>query len=234
MKESKMEKSKKRMFRLLTASEMDCRVSTVKENGFSILLYKDARCDMNILDETVSPMGWKREHLRDNANCVVSLWDEEKKQWISKEDTGTESFTEKAKGLASDSFKRACFNWGIGRELYTAPFIWINAEAREVFKKNDGKFTTYAKMRVQTVVYNEKGEISSLVIIDKAGNVRHGSGKAKAPVNEASKELLNKFNNANSLEELKMLWDSLSIQEKFQSETIKENRKKIILNFKKK
>jgi len=228
-----MEKQNERMFRLLTASEIDCRVSTVKEKGFSILLYKDARCDMNILDETVAPMGWKREHLRDNANCVVSLWDKEKSQWISKEDTGTESFTEKEKGLASDSFKRACFNWGIGRELYTAPFIWINAESNEVFKKSDDKFSTYAKMRVQTVVYNEKGEIQSLVIIDKTGNVRYGYGKAKPPVKEASKDLLKMFNNANTLDELKVLWDSLSVAEHFECEKMKENRKKIILNFKK-
>ena len=114
-------------FRLLKASEIDCRIATVSQKGVSVLLYKDARVDQNILDETVGPMNWQRSHSRDNANCTVSLWDDEKKQWISKEDTGTESYTEKEKGLASDSFKRACFSWGIGRELYTAPFIWIPA-----------------------------------------------------------------------------------------------------------
>ena len=112
-------------FRDLTAEEIDCRIATVKEDGITLLLYKDARCDMNILDETVGAFNWQRSHIRDNANCIVSIWDEEKKQWISKEDVGTESNTEAEKGLASDSFKRACFNWGIGRELYTAPFIWI-------------------------------------------------------------------------------------------------------------
>ncbi len=76
---------------------------------------------MDILDETVGVYNWKREHTRDNANCIVSIYDQEKKEWISKEDTGTESNTEKEKGLASDSFKRACVNLGIGRELYTAP-----------------------------------------------------------------------------------------------------------------
>ena len=114
-------------FRDLRADEIDCRVSTVTDNGVSLLLYKDARCDMNILDETVGNLNWKREHCRDNANCIVSIWDDSKNQWVSKEDTGTESLTEAEKGLASDSFKRACFNWGIGRELYTAPFIWIKA-----------------------------------------------------------------------------------------------------------
>lgn len=128
-------------FRLLRADEIDCRVATVKENGISLLLYKDARVDQNILDETVGPMNWQRRHCRENANCIVSIWDAEKGQWIDKEDTGTESYTEKEKGLASDSFKRACFNWGIGRELYTAPFIWILAQhcAIKPYTGRDGK-----------------------------------------------------------------------------------------------
>ena len=119
-------------FRELRADEIECRVSTVKENGCSLLLYKDARCDMNILDEAVGPMNWERKHTRDNANCTVSIYDSEKQLWISKEDTGIESFSAKEKGLASDSFKRACFNWGIGRELYTAPFIWIPSDKVQI------------------------------------------------------------------------------------------------------
>ena len=114
-------------FRDLKADEIDCRIATITEKGVSLLLYKDSRVDMNILDETVGNLNWMRSHCRENANCIVSIWDDEKNQWVSKEDTGTESLTEAEKGLASDSFKRACFNWGIGRELYTAPFIWIKA-----------------------------------------------------------------------------------------------------------
>ena len=108
------------------------RVATVKKDnsGCSLLLYKDARVDMRILDETFGPMNWQRHHGRDNANCIISVWDDDKKQWIEKEDTGTESNTEAAKGLASDSFKRAGFNWGIGRELYDAPFIWCSYQSR--------------------------------------------------------------------------------------------------------
>lgn len=86
-------------FRLLRADEIDCRVAMVKNSGLSLLLYKDARCDMNILDEEVGQENWQRSHSRDNANCTVSIWDDSKKQWISKEDTGTESNTEKEKGL---------------------------------------------------------------------------------------------------------------------------------------
>ena len=156
------------MFRLLKENEIEARVATVNEKGCSLLLYKDARCDMNILDETVGPMNWMRSHTRDNANCIVSIWDEKKNQWISKEDTGTESFTEKEKGLASDSFKRACFNWGIGRELYTAPFIWISADKVTLSQKN-GKYTTYDKFVVEAIRYDDKRQISALSIKNQAG-----------------------------------------------------------------
>lgn len=152
-------------FRKLKADEIECRVSIVKSNGISLLLYKDARCDMNILDEEIGPMNWTRSHSRNNANCTVSIWDQDKCQWISKEDTGKESFTEKEKGLASDSFKRACFNWGIGRELYTAPFIWINEFKCKIEEKKDKKgFTCSDNFYVSVIDYDEMGCISVLQI----------------------------------------------------------------------
>jgi hypothetical protein len=152
-------------FRTLRADEIECRISTVKSNGLSLLLYKDARCDMNILDEIVGAENWQRSHSRDNANCTVSIWDNEKKQWVSKEDTGTESFTEKEKGLASDSFKRACFNWGIGRELYTAPFIWIASSECTIKEKNDKKgFTCFDKFFVSQIDYDDNKCINCLQI----------------------------------------------------------------------
>lgn len=154
------------MFRTLRADEIDCRISQVKRDGsgLSLLLYKDARCDQNILDETVTPMKWKREHTRDNRNCIVSIWSEELKQWVSKEDTGTESNTEREKGLASDSFKRACFNWGIGRELYSAPFIWIK---RGDFTFKEGK--CYDRFTVKGIGYTN-GVITGLEIMNQALN----------------------------------------------------------------
>lgn len=162
---------KKLEFDLLRPEDIEVRVATVTDKGCSLLLYKDARCDMNMLDKTVGAYNWKREHSRDNANCVVSLWDEEKKEWISKEDTGTESFTEKEKGLASDSFKRACFNWGIGRELYTAPFVWVSANLCEIAEKN-GKKTVKNGFEVLSIGYDENRRIQQLVIInDKTSEV---------------------------------------------------------------
>lgn len=153
-----------KQFRALTAGDIECRVSTVSDKGCSLLLYKDARCDMKILDETVGAENWKRSHELINGNlfCNVSIWDEGKKEWVTKQDVGTESYTEKEKGQASDAFKRACFNWGIGRELYTAPFIWIKSGNVTLTQKN-GKSTTYDKFRVtQIIVIN--GEIKALAI----------------------------------------------------------------------
>jgi hypothetical protein len=115
----------------LPIESIDFRVQSINKGGYAtILAYKDARVDMQRLDDVCGALNWKREHSRDNHNCIVSIWDNEKKQWVSKEDTGMEIATEQNKGLAnkglaSDSFKRACFNWGIGRELYDYPIIQI-------------------------------------------------------------------------------------------------------------
>lgn len=125
------------IFRPLKADEIECRIGTVTAKGFTILLYKDARCDMNILDETFTPYGWQRAHreIKGTVYCGVGIYhgsiaDAEQglNPWVWKWDAGAESYTEKEKGEASDSFKRACVNWGIGRELYTAPLIFIRAK----------------------------------------------------------------------------------------------------------
>lgn len=160
-------------FRTLKANEIDCRINTINEKGLTLLLYKDARVDQNILDESVGCMNWQRKHTRDNANCIVSIWDSNKCQWIEKEDTGTESFSEAEKGLASDSFKRACFNWGIGRELYTSPFIWISKDQTQINKnETTGKFTCYDKFKVNEIEYNENKEITKISIVnDRTGVV---------------------------------------------------------------
>jgi len=154
-------------FRLLRADEIDCRISICNEYGVGLLLYKDARCDQNILDETVGPMNWQRHHSRDNANCIVSLWDDEKKQWIQKEDTGKESFTEAEKGLASDSFKRACFNWGIGRELYTAPNMFVNKKDLAKHEQVNGRWICKDFFRVTEIEYQDKKIIYVKIVNEK-------------------------------------------------------------------
>lgn len=152
-------------FRPLRADEIEVRIARViKGNGVQLLFYKDARVDQNMLDETVGPMNWQRSHSRDNANCTVSIWDTEKIMWVSKEDTGTESNTEAQKGLASDSFKRACFNWGIGRELYTAPDTYIWGDGVKI---KDNK--CYDKFRA-TELTVENGTITHVVVVNSSMN----------------------------------------------------------------
>ena len=127
----------------LRIDQIDFRVQSITNKGLAIILaYKDARADMQRLDDVVGPLNWKREHSRDNHNCIVSIYNKDIGEWVSKEDTGTESNTEAQKGLASDSFKRACFNWGIGRELYDYPFICVQLNSNEWFL-NDKKKDRY-------------------------------------------------------------------------------------------
>lgn len=180
-------------FRKLRADEIETRVAKIdvanKKHYTMLLLYKDARCDMNILDETVGALNWMRSHSRDNANCTVSIFDKEKQIWISKEDTGAESFSEKEKGLASDSFKRACFNWGIGRELYTAPTIFINLADSEVYTNQKGaKSLNKVRFHVSDVAYNDKGQIDFLEIKDNKNKVRFNYGIKDEPKKEDKSE----------------------------------------------
>lgn len=152
-------------FRNLKAAEIDCRVGTVGAKGITLLLYKDARVDQSILDE--SNVIWQRRHyeVKGNLFCEVSIWNDEIKQWVAKSDCGTESNTEKEKGEASDSFKRACFNWGIGRELYTSPFIFIKEETTQrQGSKGYDMVDKYAKFAVKSITINEHKEITALTI----------------------------------------------------------------------
>ena len=161
-------------------------MSTISEKGLSLLLYKDARVDQRILDETFTPLGWQRTHqsIDGNLYCTVSIWDNEKQQWIAKQDIGTAGYTEQEKSQASDSFKRACFNVGIGRELYTAPdFIWVTADKVKMQKKGD-KWITYDRFHVQSIEYNDQREISALVIVNSFGKVVYSWIAPRAAVPE--------------------------------------------------
>lgn len=184
--------------RLLRASEIECRVSTINEKGLSLLLFKDARVDQKILDETFSPFGWKRSHqvIDGNLYCTVEIWDKEKEQWIAKQDVGTVSYSEKEKGQASDSFKRACFNWGLGRELYTAPFIWVPAGKADIQKRGkegEQKYYTNDRFSVHSISYNEERVIDSIIIINSRGqtaysmDTRKNNGTKK--ISSAKKEM---------------------------------------------
>jgi len=182
----------------LSMSQIDFRVQSVNKGKYvTILAYKDARVDMQRLDDVVGPLGWKREHLRDNHNCVVSIFNPETNEWISKEDTGKESNAEAEKGLASDSFKRACVNWGIGRELYDYPLIQFLLEPHEVMETTNGGWRPSYKLNLREwkwyAEWDVDGKISYLGCRDTNGNVRFKWGedkvsKAKREKAEAKKE----------------------------------------------
>ena len=173
--------------RLLGKEDIDVRVAqtnTYNNNGqlivkVSLLLYKNARVDMKILDELFTPMGWKRSHklIGDRLYCQVEVYDQAKKEWICKEDVGVESNTEAEKGQASDSLKRACVNWGIGRELYTAPRVSVTLNEREYTRGQDGRIKVWASFSVKSISYDTASRtITSLEIQDKDGNVRFAMG----------------------------------------------------------
>lgn len=186
----------------LKAQDVECRVQQITENqngyGAILLLYKDARVDMKILDQVYGEMNWQRRHTVINGQlfCSVLIWDESKKQWIEKQDVGTESATEAEKGRASDSFKRACFNVGIGRELYNAPFIYIKLDAGEVRKNSKGKPTTYTRFNVTEMEYSREKEcFTKLVICDEKGRQRYslGGSKAEKPAEKPAQASENRY-----------------------------------------
>jgi hypothetical protein len=153
-------------FRDLTAEDIEVRVQSVKQNGLVLLLYKNARVDMAILDETVGAENWQREHYECKGNLFCRVGIKCGEEWVWKADCGTESNTEAQKGEASDSFKRACFNWGIGRELYTSPFIWVEAKTCNI---QNGK--CYDKFEVEKIAVENK-KIVGIAIVNKSTKQR--------------------------------------------------------------
>ena len=164
----------------LSIEDIKFRVQSINKGGYAtILAYKNARVDMDRLDKTVGPFNWKRQHLNNNANCIVSIYDDSKKEWVSKEDTGTESFTEAEKGLASDSFKRACFNWGIGRELYSYPSIQVRLNPDE-YEVNGGKVKQTYNLKLKEWKWKIQftdGVVTCLAAQDNNGKTRFVFGK---------------------------------------------------------
>lgn len=193
----------KLQFRTLNADEIECRVGTTTDKGVSLLMYKDARVDMRLLDEVVGCMNWKREHELINGNlfCTVSIKDLESGEWVSKQDVGVESNTEKEKGQASDAFKRACFNWGIGRELYTCPFVWINLDEKEWRNGTNGRKQPKTKFTVKDIRYTD-GKVSYLCIVDETDRVRYKYGEMNEE-QEAFEAVMLDIAAANTVDELK-------------------------------
>ena len=154
------------LFRALEPSDIECRVGVCKENGVSLLLYKTARVDADILDERFGPMGWQCnfEDHKGTLFCNVGIMAEDG-SWVWKGDAGAPSNMEAEKGEASDAFKRACFKWGIGRELYSAPFIWVPSERCEIARGRNDKFMCRTRFSVAKVAV-EDGRLTGIRIVN--------------------------------------------------------------------
>ena len=209
------------MFRPLTADEVECRVAQVgksKRGTFAMfLIYKDARVDQKLLDEVVGPHNWKNDYAFINGSlyCTISIWDAEKKEWISKQNVGTESNTEATKGEASDAFKRAGFNWGIGRELYSSPRIIINLNEDEYEERNGTlRVKPSVKFFVSEMHCDEKTRvIDRLSISDNRGTIRYSyTATEKQPVPGSLEDAIDKAKKASNGAEVMAVWANFKAQ----------------------
>lgn len=165
-------------FRTLNADEIECRVDFCDpQRGVTLLLYKDARCDMAILDETVGAENWQDIFREAKGTLFCSIGIKCGDEWVWKGDAGEPSAYSAIKGEASDARKRAGVCWGIGRELYTAPFIWISADKIEWRDKANGKKEPKTTFRVSDISYDEKRRIAALTIVSGNGDVVYQHGK---------------------------------------------------------
>ena len=186
--------------RKITKEDIQVKVKQVFEKGAVLLLYKDARYDMKVLDETFGSMNWQCDYkvVKDNLYCGIGVVFNG--HWVWKWDCGIESREDgdgnEKKGEASDAFKRAGFKWGIGVELYTAPFIFANVETIEKDHKWYLK-DKFIKFNVQGIWYDDEGNIGALVIEDNKGNIVF-QWKAKGFIIKEDKEQIvkDKYNKA--------------------------------------
>ena len=190
-------------FPALGAGDIDVKIKQVGKGGSVALLYKDARVDMKLLDQIVGSTNWKStyQEIKGNLYCTVSIYDHEKKEWVGKEDCGIESREDdgnEKKGESSDAFKRACFKWGLGRELYTAPFIFITSSKLPVKSLDNGRFELedkFSRLSVKSIDYDKDKNIKSLVIVDSKGNEVYSFGNHSYKKTEVEIKPLDETNN---------------------------------------
>ena len=208
----------------LTVDQIEFRIQSINKGGYAtILAYKDARCDMQRLDDACGPLNWKREHSRDNHNCTVLIYNKETNQWVGKEDTGTESNAEAQKGLASDSFKRACFNWGIGRELYDYPVIQVKLNTNEFNVDGGGKAKPTWNLRLRDWRWHSEWESGKIIYLSASYNdvIRFEWGENVAPEKELPQKLYEQY------ERILKLYDTCDMQavaDSFQAFKLKEEQ----------
>lgn len=209
--------------RLLLADEIEGRAAAITEKGLYLLLYKDARVDQRILDETFGSFHWRRSHqcMNGSVYCTVEVKDSETGGWVAKQDAGAAGNYEKEKSQASDSFKRACFNWGIGRELYSAPSIWIPSSKAGIYKKGD-KYCCKERFRVTSIAYNTLREIMELEIMDSNGTVVYTWKKEKTRKSEKNIGLSKKQKDCLEAELKRTGVEIKAVQERYHIENPKQ------------
>lgn len=162
-------------FPLLTKEQIEVKIKKVGKNGANALLYKTARTDMDMLDSVVGADKWRNDYaeIKGNLYCTIYVRDESG-EWVGKQDCGIESRADgdgnEKKGEASDAFKRAGFRWGIGRELYTAPFTFLHVETEQ----ENGRWKLadpFARFTVGKIEYDNARRICALDIVDNHGDV---------------------------------------------------------------
>lgn len=189
-------------FRYLKPEEVEVRVGQCSDKGCSLLLYKTARTDMTLLDETYGPDCWQCDYksIDGKLYCGIGVFFVNCDDWVWKWDTGTESNMEAQKGEASDAFKRAGFRWGIGRELYTSPRIWVGPDKCRLKMGKNGKMQCFDDFRV-TEMEVDDGRIVKLCIANMSmkGVVVYGAasaGRRDEPVSDDLKAAQGELNEA--------------------------------------
>lgn len=196
------------MIRKLKADEIECRVGTCTEKGCSLLLYKTARVDRAILTEMYGDL-WQNDYksIDGKMYCGIAIYNKDLKEWIWRWDVGKESNTEAVKGESSDSFKRAAFRFGIGIELYTAPFIWCNVET---IKNANGKYQPVSRyFELKKIQYDAAGNISFLEIADDKDNIVFKTGQfiEKQPEINPDDDLIKGFDGISDMTNLKLYYE---------------------------
>ena len=219
--------------RLLRANEIEVKVKQVFDTGCVALLYKTARTDMDMLDEEFGAENWQcaYEEIKGNLYCKIGVLAMGRDEWVWKQDCGIESREDgdgnEKKGEASDAFKRAGFKWGIGRELYTAPFIWIPSDVIKIETNKNGKPSTKEKFSVSKIGYNDNKEINMLEIVNSKGKTVFTFGsktliKMEKPTEEKPKkevistECQRAINDADTMVALRAVYDKYATLEPLQ------------------
>lgn len=174
-----------KFFRTLNPDEIECRIAQATKKGVSLLLYKTARTDADILDETVGPENWANDFKLVDGVLYGGIGVDYGNGLVWKWDAGTESNTEAEKGRASDAFKRAGFKHGIGRELYSSPFVWVKAdmckkleETARTDKYGNPVWQCKDRFSVAAISYDDREKISYIAIRNQGGDIVFETGES--------------------------------------------------------